>query len=31
VIRHQDSARLRAMCDRLGWQVIESEAPGADG
>jgi hypothetical protein len=27
VIRHQDSARLRAMCDRLGWQVIESEAP----
>jgi hypothetical protein len=31
VIRHQDSARLRAMCDRLGWQVIESEAPSADG
>jgi hypothetical protein len=31
VIRHQDSARLRAMCDRLGWQVIESGAPGADG
>jgi hypothetical protein len=29
VIRHQDSGRLRAMCDRLGWQVIESEPPGA--
>ena len=29
VIRHQDSTRLRAMCDRLGWQVIEGEAPGA--
>jgi hypothetical protein len=28
VIRHQDSARLRAMCDRLGWLVVESEAPG---
>jgi hypothetical protein len=23
VLRHQDSARLRAMCDRIGWQVIE--------
>src|SRR5262249_27525642 len=23
VLRHQDSARLRSMCDRLGWQVIE--------
>jgi hypothetical protein len=21
VLRHQDSARLRAMCDRIGWQV----------
>jgi hypothetical protein len=29
VIRHQDSARLRAMCDRLGWQVVESDVPGA--
>jgi hypothetical protein len=27
VIRHEDSARLRAMCDRLGWQVIDGEAP----
>jgi hypothetical protein len=23
VLRHQDSARLRAMCDRIGWQVID--------
>jgi hypothetical protein len=23
VLRHQDSGRLRAMCDRIGWQVIE--------
>jgi hypothetical protein len=23
ILRHQDSARLRAMCDRMGWQVIE--------
>ena len=23
VLRHQDSARLRAMCDRMGWQVID--------
>jgi len=23
VLRHQDSTRLRAMCDRIGWQVIE--------
>jgi hypothetical protein len=23
VLRHQDSARLRQMCDRLGWQVVE--------
>jgi hypothetical protein len=22
VLRHQDSARLRAMCDRLGWQIV---------
>ena len=21
VLRHQDSARLRAMCDRIGWRV----------
>jgi hypothetical protein len=29
VIRHQDSARLRAMCDRLGWQIVEGDGPGA--
>ena len=23
VLRHQDSGRLREMCDRLGWQVVE--------
>jgi hypothetical protein len=23
VLRHQDSARLRAMCDRIGWQVVQ--------
>ena len=26
ILRHQDSARLRAMCDRMGWQVIEDGA-----
>lgn len=24
ILRHQDRARLRAMCDRMGWQVIEA-------
>jgi hypothetical protein len=34
ILRHQDSARLRAMCDRMGWQVVDGavasagEAPG---
>jgi hypothetical protein len=23
VLRHPDRARLRAMCDRMGWQVVE--------
>jgi hypothetical protein len=27
VLRHQDSARLRAMCDRLGWQVVDADVP----
>lgn len=31
VLRHQDNARLRAMCDRLGWQVMEDGAPLAEG
>ena len=22
ILRHEDSARLRAMCDRLGWQIV---------
>jgi plasmid stabilization system protein ParE len=26
VLRHQDSARLRQMCARLGWQVVEDGA-----
>jgi hypothetical protein len=26
VLRHQDSERLRAMCDRLGWQVVDADA-----
>ena len=25
VLGHQDSARLRAMCDRMGWQVIDGQ------
>jgi hypothetical protein len=24
VLRHRDRARLRAMCDRIGWQVVEA-------
>ena len=30
VLRHQDIARLRAMCSRLGWQVVDADAPSAD-
>ena len=26
-LRHRDRARLRAMCDRIGWQVVEADAP----
>ena len=26
VLRHQDGARLRAMCGRLGWQVEDADA-----
>jgi hypothetical protein len=25
VLGHQDSARLRAMCDRMGWQVVDGQ------
>jgi hypothetical protein len=30
VLRHRDVARLRAMCSRLGWQVVDADAPSAD-
>ncbi len=29
LLRHQDSAHLRAMCDRLGWEVVEERVPSA--
>jgi hypothetical protein len=29
ILRHQDSAWLRAMCDRMGWQVIEERLASA--
>jgi len=31
ILRHQDRARLRAMCDRLGWQVVESAVDCENG
>jgi hypothetical protein len=27
VLRHRDRARLRAICDRIGWQVVEADTP----
>jgi hypothetical protein len=30
VIRHQDSTRLRSMCERLGWRVADGEASSTD-
>ena len=30
VLRHKDILRLRAMCDRLGWQVVEDAMPEPD-
>src|SRR6516225_525358 len=27
VLRHRDPARLRAMCNRIGWQVLEADIP----
>jgi hypothetical protein len=27
VLRHRDRARLRSMCERVGWQVVEGDAP----
>jgi hypothetical protein len=29
LLRHRDNAHLRAMCDRLGWQVAEERVPSA--
>jgi hypothetical protein len=29
VLRHQDSMRLRAMCDRMGWRVVDGAVAGA--
>src|SRR6516165_4847862 len=29
VLRHRDRARLRAMCDRIGWHVVDANAPAA--
>jgi hypothetical protein len=30
MLRHRDIARLRAMCDRLGWEVVDASAASAD-
>jgi hypothetical protein len=30
MLRHRDIARLRAMCDRLGWEVVDANAASAD-
>jgi hypothetical protein len=27
VLRHRDHTQLRAICDRIGWQVIETDRP----
>jgi hypothetical protein len=29
VLRHQDSARLRAMCARMGWQIVDGAVASA--
>jgi hypothetical protein len=29
VLRHQDGARLRAMCDRMGWQIVDGAVTNA--
>jgi hypothetical protein len=31
MLRHHDSARLRVMCERLGWRVVEDGTALADG
>ena len=30
VLRHRDIARLRSMCDRLGWEVVAANVASAD-
>jgi hypothetical protein len=30
VMRHEDSKRLKALCDWFGWQVIDGGMPGAE-
>jgi hypothetical protein len=30
VMRHQDSARLRMLCDWIGWYVVDGAVPSAD-
>lgn len=30
VLRHRDISRLRAMCDRLGWEVTDANPASAD-
>ena len=30
VMRDPDSARLRELCDWIGWHVVEGAAPGVD-
>jgi hypothetical protein len=30
VMRHQDSAHLRALCDWIGWYVVDDEVPSGD-
>jgi hypothetical protein len=31
MLRHQDIGRLRAMCDRIGWQVVDSGSARLEG
>jgi hypothetical protein len=30
VMRHQDGARLRALCDWIGWYVVDDAVPSAE-
>jgi hypothetical protein len=30
MLRHRDITRLRAMCDRLGWEVVDASVAAAD-